>query len=88
MQIQITKDFAKKFRKIKDKKLAQAILTIITEVQAAETFSEIKNAKKLSGHNTAYRIRIGKFRIGVFVQGDVVEFNNFAHRSKIYKLFP
>ncbi len=88
MQIQITKDFAKKFRKIKDKKLAQAIFIIITEVQAAETFSEIKNVKKLSGHNSAYRIRIGKFRIGVFVQGDVVEFNNFAHRSKIYKLFP
>jgi len=88
MQIQITKDFAKKFRKVKDKKLAQAILAIITEVQAAETINDINNVKKLSGHNTAYRIRIGKFRIGVFVQGDVVEFNNFAHRSKIYKLFP
>ena len=46
MQIQITKDFAKKFRKINDKKLAQAILAIITEVQAAEAFSEIKNVKK------------------------------------------
>ncbi|RLD66272.1 MAG: type II toxin-antitoxin system RelE/ParE family toxin [Bacteroidetes bacterium] len=88
MQVQITKDFAKKFRKVKDEKLAQAILTIISEVQSAETFSEIKNVKKLSGHNNAYRIRIGKFRIGVFAQGDVIEFNNFAHRSKIYKLFP
>ena len=43
MQIQITKDFAKKFRKIKDKKLAQAILFVINEVQSAETFTEIKN---------------------------------------------
>jgi mRNA interferase RelE/StbE len=88
MQIQITKDFAKKFRKIKDKKLAQAILFVINEVQSAETFTEIKNVKKLSGHSNAYRIRVGKFRIGVFVKGNIVEFNNFAHRSKIYKLFP
>ncbi len=88
MQIQVTKDFAKKFRKVKDKNLAQAILAIINEVESVDAFNDIKNIKKLSGHEYAYRIRVGKYRIGVFVKGNIVEFNNFAHRSKIYKLFP
>jgi len=88
MNITITKNFSKKFKKKKDKKLAKAILSVINEVKIAETINDIKNLKKLSGRDFAYRIRISKYRIGVFINDNTVEFANFDHRSKIYKIFP
>jgi len=88
MQYRITKHFAKKFSKNKNKKLAQALYSIINEVDKANTFNEIKNQKKMKGYETAYRIRTGNYRIGVFVKDDIVEFSTFDHRSNIYKIFP
>ena len=88
MKTTITKTFIKKVSKIKDKKLRITIFAIIQEIELIDNIYEIRNMKKLSGHEFAYRIRIGKYRIGVFIKNEVVEFSNFDHRSKIYKIFP
>jgi len=48
----------------------------------------LRNIKKLSEHNFAYRIRFGRYRIGVFIKDNTVEFANFDHRSRSYKIFP
>ncbi len=36
----------------------------------------------------AYRIKIGDYRIGIFVESKVVEMARFVHRKDIYKVFP
>ncbi|MEQ6118067.1 hypothetical protein [Reichenbachiella sp. MALMAid0571] len=46
------------------------------------------NIKKLVGFSDAYRIRSGNIRIGVFVDGDTIEFARIAHRKNIYNIFP
>jgi mRNA-degrading endonuclease RelE of RelBE toxin-antitoxin system len=48
----------------------------------------IANLKKLKGHLTAYRIRSGDYRIGIFIENKVVIFACFAHRKDIYNEFP
>ena len=88
MKVVFDKSFSKKLLKTKDKKLAQSVLSVINEVKSVDNIYEIRNIKKLSGHDFAYRIRIGKYRIGVFIRNEVVEFSNFDHRNKIYKTFP
>jgi len=88
MEYRITKHFAKKFSKNKNKKLAQALYSVINEVSTVKTFSEVNNQKKMKGYETAYRIRIGSYIIGVFVSDDIVEFSTFDHRSSIYRTFP
>lgn len=35
-----------------------------------------------------YRIRIGDYRIGIFVEGKTVEFARVVHRKDIYQQFP
>ena len=64
------------------------IANAVEQVKQAEGMSSIVNLKKLKGFKTAYRIRIGDYRIGVFIDGDTVEFARVVHRKDIYKLFP
>ena len=68
MDVLFDKFFRKKLIKTKDKKLAQSVLSIINEVKSVDNIYEIRNIKKLSGHDFAYRIRIGKYRIGVLLK--------------------
>ncbi|HRO41300.1 MAG TPA: hypothetical protein PL009_00595 [Flavipsychrobacter sp.] len=58
------------------------------EVIAANKISDVKNLKKLTGFNDYYRIRIGDYRIGIFLDGETVWLAAFAHRKDIYTYFP
>lgn len=57
-------------------------------VKNADKPSGIQALKKLSGHKTAYRIRVGDYRIGIFITKDTVEFIDFGHRKELYQTFP
>jgi mRNA interferase RelE/StbE len=46
--------------------------------------------QKLSGFQTYYKIRIGRYRIGLQIKPEthVVEFQRVLHRRDIYRKFP
>jgi mRNA interferase RelE/StbE len=85
-------EFLKKFNKDLDKIDASSVLENIEEiiefVENADNLSEIPNVKKLTGYKNAYRIRMGDYRIGIFLENDMVEFARVVHRKDIYKVFP
>lgn len=83
-----SKNFARDLRKMKDKKLLAKVESIIESVEAAATLSEIANLEKLEGRKSAYRIRIGEYRLGCLCDGDTVIFARFLHRKDIYREFP
>jgi mRNA interferase RelE/StbE len=66
MKVLIDKSFDKDVSKIDDKKIRLSIVALIEEVQKAKNLSDITNIKKLKGHKSAYRIRMGEYRIGGF----------------------
>ncbi len=80
--------FRKSLSKFKDPKLAVALLKVIDQVSAAENMTDIDGLKKLKNHKTAYRIRVGEYRIGLVITERSVTFAAFAHRKDIYKRFP
>lgn len=88
MKFEFEKAFVRDFKKLKSKELASAISEAIKQVSDASTSSEINNLKKLSGYKSAFRIRIGDYRIGVIIERNTVTFVAFAHRKEIYKRFP
>lgn len=88
MKFEFEKAFVKDFRKLKSKELATAIVEAIKQVSDASNSSEITNLKKLSGYKSAFRIRIGDYRIGVVIENNIVTFVAFANRKEIYKRFP
>jgi len=54
----------------------------------ANTLQDIGNLKKMKGHHSAYRIKIGDYRIGLFFENGSIIFAYFAHRKDIYNRFP
>lgn len=65
-----------------------ALADAIEAVEAAPDSTALVNLKKLSGFKNAYRIRVGDFRIGIFITGKTAEFARVLSRKDIYKLFP
>ena len=88
MKVEFLSHFNRDLDKIRNQNIKIAVQKIILKFESAQSISEIPNAKKLSGHKSAYRVRIGDYRIGVFVEGTIIEFARIVHRKDIYKLFP
>lgn len=88
MKVSFTKDFDKQLIQIGDGKLAIAINAVIDNVEKAKSPWEIPSLKKLKGHKSAYRIRSGNYRIGVFIENNEVIFAAIGNRKDIYKKFP
>ncbi len=88
MTVEFRKSFERDIKKIKDKQIKERILQVIDEVEQAQDINEISNIKKLSGYDNFYRIRIKDYRIGLYVEDDVITFVRCLHRRDIYKYFP
>lgn len=80
--------FLRDLDKIKENRMKDRVVEIIQHVETADVSGDIRNLKKLRGHSIAYRIKVGSYRIGVFIENDIVQFARFIHRKDIYKKFP
>lgn len=88
MKTEFLKRFFKDLEKISDQNVLNEIRQVVNEVETATHFSGIKNLRKLKGYRNAFRIRLGDYCIGVYIENDTVEFARFVHRKDIYRIFP
>jgi mRNA interferase RelE/StbE len=88
MQIEFLSSFYKDLDKLENKKVAFRLLEIISLIESADSLENIPNLKKLKGHPQAFRIRIQNYRVGLFLEGSIVEFARILPRKDIYKYFP
>lgn len=88
MTVEFLEKFSKDIDRINQPHIKSAISKAILKVELAKNISEIHNLKKLSGHKSAYRIRIGDYRIGIFISGHVIQFARVVHRKDVYDVFP
>jgi mRNA interferase RelE/StbE len=88
MEVKFKSRFNKDIESIEDKNVLDSIINAIQDVENALKPQDIKGLKKMKGDKTAFRIRIGKYRIGIYIISNVVEFTRVLPRDKIYKYFP
>jgi mRNA interferase RelE/StbE len=88
MKVEYLKQFSKDLSKINDEALKTNLFDVIMILKNVESLNLVSNIKKMKGHSEAYRIRIGKYRLGFYFDGEVIELARFAKREDIYKLFP
>ncbi len=88
MEIDIKKSFSRDIDKIRDKKTLRAVFETIRQIQQAASIRSIKHVKKLEGSKKHYRIKIGDYRMGLFIEDKTVFIVRFLHRKEIYRYFP
>lgn len=88
MNILYDKRFVKDIEVINDKHLKHQVEVVISEIEKAEQLIVLRHLKKMKGHKSAYRIRVGNYRIGFFFENHTVIFTRLLNRKDIYKYFP
>ena len=88
MEIAFTKIFSKQIDAIQNESLKLRLSQAVQNVILGNTLQDIANLKKIKGHQTAYRIRIGDYRVGLFFEEGLIVFAYLAHRKDIYNQFP
>lgn len=88
MKVLFLNSFKKDLIKITNVKLKNQIKEVIIAVEAAESLAALPNVKKIQGYATAYRIRIGDYRLGLYLENGIVEMARLVKRNDIYKVFP
>lgn len=81
--------FVKDLKKLKKQPIYSEVKKLAFNMIPEYTdLSEISNLKKLKGENNTYRIRVGDYRIGLFIDEERIIFARVLHRKDIYKKFP
>jgi mRNA interferase RelE/StbE len=81
--------FIKDLKKLKKISVYSKIrATVFETIPQYQNITEINRLKKIEGTTNAYRIRIGDYRIGVFIKDETVTFSRVLHRKEIYRYFP
>jgi mRNA interferase RelE/StbE len=88
MKVEFLSKFSKDIDKISTKSTKKRVIQLIQQLEQTSDLNEIRSIKKLVGFSNAYRIRLGDFRVGLFLDNDVVTLARILHRKDIYKLFP
>lgn len=88
MDVIITKQFEKDTEKELSQKMRLRLADIIEELQKVSKPSEINNIKKLRGFKSAYRIKIGDYRIGFILEDNLIKLSTIMNRKEIYRYFP
>ena len=88
MEIAFTKTFSKQIDAVRNESLKSQLVRVVQNVISANTLQDIVNLKKMKGHQTAYRVKIGDYRIGLFFEDGLIVFAYLAHRKDIYNRFP
>jgi mRNA-degrading endonuclease RelE of RelBE toxin-antitoxin system len=60
----------------------------VLEVQNCKSLTSIAGIKKLKGSKQYFRVRLGDYRIGIYLDKEKVVFSRALHRKDIYKYFP
>ena len=88
MKVEFLKSFSKDIDSLNSKSVKQSLIRIIEYLEKAEDLTKVPHLKKLKGHRNAYRISVGDYRLGFFLESSAVQLARFLHRKDIYKIFP
>ncbi len=88
MNVEFKSSFVRDLKRIQDRNLKARVEEVIERVERARHLREVENIQKLRGSDRYYRIKVGDYRVGLVLSGDIIVFVRFLHRKDIYRYFP
>ena len=74
MKVEYTSLFSKDLDKIENDDVLEKIEKVIEQVKISQKPMDITHIKKMKNAKNAFRIRIGNYRIGIYINGETVIF--------------
>ena len=88
MRVLFERSFLTDVRSVNDKSTLRKLSDIIALLKSVSTLTEIPHLKKLKGHPSAFRIKLGDYRLGFFLEESTLILVKFQNRKNIYRKFP
>ena len=88
MKVEFAPSFEKDITSLRDAGLRSRLAKMIVRLEEARSLADVPQVKALSGHGTYYRCRIGDYRLGFEMDGDILRLLRFLDRKEIYRRFP
>jgi len=88
VKVEFRRTFEKDLKKINDRSLLVKIKSTVNSVEDTASLDDVANLKKLKGNEGYFRIRIGDYRLGLFLEGETILFVRVIHRREFYRYFP
>jgi len=86
VKIIFRRSFAKDLKKIRQNAILQEVQAVLEQIEQSASLHDIPNVTHLTSEGPYYRIRIGDYRLGLFVEDEAITFVRFLHRRDIYTL--
>ena len=87
MNTRFRESFDQDLSALTDAGLLRRIKRVIEQVEAARTFQQVPNLKRLDARGKYYRIRVGDYRVGFVFEHGAVTFVRCLNRKEIYRYF-
>ena len=89
MKVEYLPSFLKDLKALKSAPVFEQVKAIVfEEIPNLTDLQTIINLKKLKSDDSAYRLRVGDYRIGFYFDGETITFVRVLHRKDIYRYFP
>ena len=88
MEVDFQTSFTRDLRRIRSAQVRQRVFRKVEELEAAPTIGDVSGIRRLTTDGRYYRIRIGDYRLGITMEGDVAVLVRFLHRREIYRVYP
>jgi mRNA-degrading endonuclease RelE of RelBE toxin-antitoxin system len=89
VDVQYRRLFLKDLKKLKGQPVYEKVYNLaFFTLPSIETIQSLNQVKPMKGYPNRYRIRVGNYRIGIEINGDVVVMMRVLHRHEFYRYFP
>ncbi len=88
MKVVFRRSFLRDLRAVRENKLLDQVARVMRLAEEAGSIRDLTNVKPMEGHKGCYRVRVGAYRIGLYLDGATLEFVRFLDRKDICRYFP
>lgn len=89
METEARPSFIRDLKRLRNATVRRRLERAIETIEAAADITAIPGMVRITGTaEPHYRIRMGDYRLGIALDGDVVVLVRFLHRRDIYRFFP
>jgi mRNA interferase RelE/StbE len=88
MRVVTKGSFHRDVKKLRDLETVGKTEACVRAAISAISVQELGDVVPISGHPGYSRIRVGKYRIGIYLSGDTLTFLRVLLRRDFYKYFP